>query len=157
MHPNVALIEKLYSCFNALDGDGMAQCYHEDIVFSDPVFPKLQGSEVGAMWKMLCSQAQGFELVFGEIKADDETGRVNWEAKYRFSLTNREVHNKINASFRFKDGKIIQHCDHFNFWKWSGMALGPAGLILGWSPLVKKKVQWQAAKKLEKFMNKDEE
>ena len=130
----------------------MVKCYHEKIEFSDPVFPKLQGSKVGAMWKMLCSHAQGFELVFSEIQADNEVGSVHWEAKYIFSMTNRKVHNKINASFKFKDGKIIKHDDDFNFWKWSFMALGPVGLFLGWSPLVKNKVQKQAARNLDKFI-----
>ncbi len=156
MHPHAELIEKFYSCFKELDGNGMAQCYHAKIQFSDPVFPKLQGAKAGAMWKMLCSQAQGFELVFSDIQADDDVGRVHWEAKYIFSTTKRKVHNKINALFRFQDGKIVQHIDTFNFWKWSFMALGPTGLILGWSPLVKKKVQWQAAKNLEKFIKKSE-
>jgi limonene-1,2-epoxide hydrolase len=156
MHPNKKMIEKFYSCFKELDGDGMAQSYHEKIEFSDPVFPKLQGIKVGAMWKMLCSQAQGFELMFSDTQADDAVGRVHWEAKYIFSMTNRKVHNKINASFRFQDGKIIQHYDNFNFWKWSFMALGPTGLLLGWSPLVKNKVQRQAAKNLENFINKSE-
>jgi limonene-1,2-epoxide hydrolase len=156
MHSNIAIIEKFYSCFKELDGDGMSQCYHEKIEFSDPVFPKLQGAKVGAMWKMLCSQAQGFELMFSDAQADDVVGRVRWEAKYIFSMTDRKVHNKINASFRFQDGKIIQHHDNFNFWKWSFMALGPIGLVLGWSPLVKNKVQRQAAKNLETFIKKSE-
>jgi len=152
MHPNKALIEKFYSCFQVLDGDGMAQCYHEEIEFSDPAFPKLQGSEAGAMWKMLCSQAQGFELTFTDAQADDTTGRAHWEATYIFTMTGRKVHNKINASFRFQNGKIIEHHDSFNFWKWSFMALGPVGLLLGWSPLIKNKVQRQAGKSLERFI-----
>ncbi len=152
MHSNRAIIERFYSCFKVLDGGGMAECYHEDVEFSDPVFPALKGAKVGAMWKMLCSQAQGFELLLNDAQAEDTMGRVHWEAKYIFSMTKRNVHNKINASFRFKDGKIIQHQDSFNFWKWSIMALGPVGLILGWSPLVKNKVQRQAAKNLERFI-----
>ena len=108
MHPNRAMIENFYSCFKLLDGDGMAQCCHKNILFSDPVFPKLQGSKAGAMWKMLCSQAKGFELTFTDTQADDTTGRSHWEARYIFSMTGRKVHNKINASFRFQDGKIIK-------------------------------------------------
>jgi ketosteroid isomerase-like protein len=157
MHPNRAMIERFYSCFRLLDGDGMAQCYHENIEFSDPVFPKLQGSKVGAMWKMLCSQAQGFELRFNDTRADDTRGSAHWEAKCIFSMTDRKVRNKIDASFRFQDGKIIQHHDSFNFWKWSFMALGPVGLLLGWSPVVKNKVQRQAAKNLERFIKNLEE
>ncbi len=156
MHRNRAIIEKFYSSFKELDADGMVQCYHEEIEFSDPVFPKLQGAQVGAMWKMLCSQAKGFDLMFSGIEADDAVGKVHWEAKYIFSMTHREVHNKINASFQFRDGKIIQHHDSFNFWKWSFMALGLTGLLLGWSPLVKNKVQRQAAKNLENFMKKSD-
>jgi hypothetical protein len=152
MHPNRAMIERFYSCFQLLDGDGMAQCYHENIAFSDPVFPNLHGAKVGAMWKMLCSQAQGFELIFSDARADDTLGRVHWEAKYIFSPTDRKVHNKIDASFRFQDGKIIQHHDRFNLWQWSSMALGPVGFILGWSPIVKNKVQRQAAKNLGRFI-----
>jgi len=153
MHSNIETIERFYSCFKALDADGMVQCYHEDIKFSDSVFPRLKGSEVGAMWKMLCSQAQEFELTFKDVQADDTMGNAYWEAKYIFSKTNRKVHNKIHASFRFKDGKIIQHHDNFNFWKWSYMALGTVGLVLGWSSLVRNKVQRQAAIKLKRFIN----
>jgi uncharacterized protein len=152
MHPHREMIERFYSCFKVLDGDGMAQCYHENINFSDPVFPKLHGTKVGDMWRMLCSQAQGFELAFNDAQAGDTIGSVHWEAKYIFSMTARKVHNKINASFQFQDGKIIQHNDSFSFWKWSSMALGPVGLILGWSPLVKSKVQRQAAKNLARFI-----
>ena len=152
MHPNRALIERFYSCFQLLDGEGMAQCYHENIAFSDPVFPKLKGFDAGAMWKMLCSKAQGFELRFNDAQADDKIGRVHWEAKYIFSSTHRKVHNKIDASFQFKDGKIIKHHDRINFWKWSYMALGPVGLLLGWSPLVKNKIQRQAARNLERYI-----
>ena len=154
MHPNKALIERFYSSFQLLDGDGMAQCYHENIEFSDPVFPKLTGSDVGAMWKMLCSKAQGFELMLIDAQADDTIGRAHWEAKYIFSSTHRKVHNKIDASFRFKDRKIIKHHDRFSFWKWSYMALGPVGLMLGWSPVLKNKVRRQAATNLERFINK---
>lgn len=154
MHPNIALIERFYSCFKVLDGDGMAQCYHDQIEFSDPVFPALKGSKAGAMWKMLCSQAQGFELVFSEAQADDTAGTAHWEATYIFSATGRNVHNRIDASFRFQDGKIIQHRDSFSFWRWSSMALGPVGMLLGWSPLVKNKVRRQAAHNLERFIQK---
>ena len=41
-------------------------------------------------------------------------------------------------------GKIVRHIDRFDFWRWSRMALGPAGLLLGWTPLLHKKVQAKA-------------
>ena len=154
MRSNTDLIENFYSCFQNLDSDGMVQCYHKSIAFSDPIFPLLHGSNAGTMWKMLCSQARGFELTFNGVQADESTGSAYWEARYNFSKTGRSVHNKIDATFQFQDGKIIRHFDRFNFWKWSHMALGPIGLLLGWSPLLKKKVQKQAANNLERFIKK---
>lgn len=69
---------------------------------------------------------------------------------------NRAMIEKFYSSFKELDGdgKIIQHHDEFNFWKWSVMALGPIGIGLGWSPLVKNKVQRRAAENLENFIKK---
>lgn len=157
MHSPTTLIERFYTCFEKRDGNGMAQCYHADIVFSDPVFPLLRGPQAGAMWKMLCAQAREFTLTVSGIQADGTAGRAHWEARYLFSATGRRVHNKIDARFQFQDGKIIHHIDRFDFWKWSRMALGPVGLFLGWRPLLKNKVRRQAAKNLERYLHKLEE
>jgi hypothetical protein len=153
MHPNENLIETFYTSFQKLESEAMASCYHPEIRFSDPVFPLLVGAEAGEMWRMLCSQAKNFELTFSDIEANDRTGKAHWEALYDFSATGRRVANKIDAAFEFQDGKIIKHTDTFDFWKWSRMALGPVGLLLGWTPLVRKKVQRQASERLSRFMN----
>ncbi|MGB7922662.1 MAG: nuclear transport factor 2 family protein [Pyrinomonadaceae bacterium] len=151
MNANEELIETFYTSFQKLDAEGMARCCHPAIRFSDPVFPVLSGSEVVDMWRMLCAQAKKFELTFAQVQANDRTGKAHWEAHYDFSATGRRVHNKIDAEFEFQDGKIIKHTDTFNFWKWSWMALGPVGLLLGWTPLLHKKVQKQAGERLAKF------
>ena len=153
MHTNEELIENFYTSFQKLDAEAMVRCYHPDIRFSDPVFPALSGSEVGDMWRMLCSQAKNFELTFTHVQANDQTGRASWGALYDFSATGRRVHNKIAAEFEFKDGKIIKHTDAFDFWKWSSMALGPVGFLLGWTPMLRRKVQKQASEHLAKFAN----
>jgi limonene-1,2-epoxide hydrolase len=153
MHPHRELIEFFYTSFQKLDAGAMVRCYHADIRFSDPVFPVLSQAEVCKMWKMLCSQAKNFELTFADVEADDRTGKAHWEARYDFSATGRRVHNKIEARFEFQDGKIIKHTDAFDFWKWSSMALGPAGTLLGWTPMLRRKVQKQARERLDKFRN----
>lgn len=153
MHPNEKLIETFYTSFQKLDAAAMAACYHPDIRFSDPVFPLLVGDEVSGMWRMLCTQAKNFELTCSDIEASEQTGKAHWEAGYDFSATGRRVLNRIDAAFEFRDGKIIKHTDTFDFWKWSRMALGPAGLLLGWTPLLRKKVQRQARARLDRFMN----
>lgn len=149
---HVSLITEFYTCFQRLDGDGMAACYHPEISFSDPVFPALKATQAGAMWKMLCGQAKEFKLTFHSVSADENKGRAFWEAKYLFSKTGRPVHNKITASFEFQDGKIIRHVDEFNLWKWTQMALGPMGYILGWSPLIQNKVRAMAANNLDNYI-----
>jgi len=151
MDQNRELIEKFYTSFQRLDAEAMIGCYHPDIRFSDPVFPNLSGAEVGKMWRMLCSQAKNFELTFDAIEADELTGKARWEARYDFSATGRRVHNKIDAVFEFQDGKIIKHTDTFDFWKWSSQALGLVGFLLGWMPLLRKKVQKQAGERLAGF------
>lgn len=152
MHPNQEIIEKFYACFQQRDGDGMAACYHDDIQFSDPVFPDLSGPAAGAMWKMLCANAKGFGLSFSDIHADDARGSARWEARYEFSATGRRVRNRVTSAFQFKDGLIFRQQDRFSFWKWSIMALGPAGVFLGWTPFLRNKVRKQARKGLHRFL-----
>ena len=157
MNPNEQLIEVFYVSFQKLDAAGMINCYHSEVEFSDPAFGKLNAAEVAAMWRMLCATAKNFELTFSGVEANDQTGeqtgKAHWEARYDFSATGRRVHNKIDATFIFKDGKIIKHIDTFDFWKWSAQALGPKGTLLGWTPLVRNKVRQQARAKLAAFMS----
>ena len=157
MNLHEELVQTFYICFQKLDSEGMGQCYHRDIRFSDPVFPELRGDEAICMWKMLCSQARNFELSYGNIHCSDSQGRANWEAIYTFSRTGRKVHNIITAEFSFKEGKIIRHRDSFSFWKWSRMALGPTGVILGWSPLLHNAIKKHAAQNLKRFMHKHQD
>jgi ketosteroid isomerase-like protein len=153
-HPHEDLIRRFYEAFARRDGDTMAAAYHGRATFSDPAFPKLEGARIGAMWRMLCGRAKDLTIEFDSIKADDHLGQAHWEPKYTFQATGRRVHNIIDATFRFEDGLIIEHVDHFNFWHWSRQALGPAGLLLGWTPFLKSKVQKQAGAALESFKKK---
>ena len=130
----------------------MQSCYHDDVVFSDPVFQNLKGNEARAMWHMLVSAGKDLKLDFSKVKANNQSGSCHWEAHYSFSRTGRKVHNIIDATFEFKDGKIIRHTDVFDLWRWSGMALGPVGTLLGWSPIIKNKVRGLAQQNLKKFM-----
>lgn len=155
MHPHHQLIEKFYSSFRQLDWRGMNDCYHEDAFFYDPIFENLNAAEVKAMWEMLCRNAKNFSLEFSDVKADEEYGSCNWKASYLFSATGRPVTNHIKAHFQFYEGKIVEHMDHFNFWKWSRQALGISGLFLGWSSLVQNKVRKTAKHNLQKFLQKN--
>ncbi len=145
------LLETFYKSFQARDAEGMKACYHKDVQFSDPVFPDLRGDDAGWMWKMLCVRGKDLVLEFSILEANETGGKVAWDAHYTFQATKRKVHNKIVGTFRIQDGKIIEHRDVFSFWRWTRMALGPMGWLLGWTPLVQNKVRQQAAKGLAEF------
>jgi len=154
MHPNAELIGKFYACFGRRDAAGMADCYHPDVVFSDPVFTLLEGPQASAMWKMLCERGKDLAVSCRDVEADDAAGRAHWDADYTFSKTGRKVHNAIDAAFAFRSGKIIQHTDRFSLWKWAGMALGPTGLLLGWAPPLRAAIRKEAAKSLASYVKK---
>lgn len=148
---NRELIERFYRAFQQRDGAAMAACYRADATFQDPVF-ELNGARIGAMWKMLCSRGADLRVEFADIAADDSSASADWQAWYTFSGTGRHVHNIIRARFRLVDATIAEHVDEFDFWRWSRQALGPLGLLLGWTPLVRGKVRSQAAQALDRFI-----
>jgi ketosteroid isomerase-like protein len=152
MHPNAELIRKFYTSFGNRDPRGMAACYHPDVQFSDEVFTDLDRARATGMWQMLCERGKDLKVEFSDIEADDSTGRAHWEAWYTFSATGRRVHNKIDASFRFQEGKIIRHRDTFDFWAWASQALGPTGRLLGWSGFLKNSVRSRASRTLAAFL-----
>lgn len=146
-HPNDELIQRFYAAFDRNDGDAMAACYAPGVRFHDPVFGDLEGAEAGDMWRMLTSRAEDLSVKLAAHEAGDETGSANWIATYTFR-TGRKVVNDIQASFVFRDGLIAEHVDAFSFWTWSRQALGAPGLLLGWTPLLRRKVGAEARKGL---------
>jgi len=153
---STAIIEKFYQSFQELNPEKMAECYHKDVIFNDPVFRNLNYDEATAMWTMLIQRSNGvLEIDFHTVIGDSSFGQCIWEANYMFSKTNNPVHNVIHATMEFQDGLIIKHTDEFNFWKWSSMALGIPGKLLGWTPFLKGKVQKMANGSLKKFMKEE--
>ena len=151
MHPNVELISGFYRAFAARDHASMASSYADNARFSDPVFPDLDADQVRAMWRMFCLGEGDVDVTFGDVTADDSRGSARWEARYRFPKTGRLVRNQISASFDLRDGLIVRHVDRFDLYKWTRMALGPVGVVLGWTPLLKDQVRKQARAQLERF------
>lgn len=154
---SAALITQFYTCFQQKDFRGMQACYHPESEFSDAMFPFLEGKQVNAMWHMLTIAGSDLQIIFSHVNANEKEGSCQWEAFYTFSLTGRKVHNKIEATFLFKDGKIIQHTDEFSFWRWSRMALGITGALLGWLPAFRSKVQASIKQRLNKFIENNPE
>jgi hypothetical protein len=159
MHPNQITLNNFYEAFSRLDADAMAACYADNAQFEDEAF-SLQGKrEVAGMWCMLCTATQAgnradWQLSWGGVEADDTEGAVNWESHFRFAATRRMVHNRVRARFHFDaEGRIVTHHDKFNFWRWSWLALGIPGAVLGWSPAFRTQVRKQARANLNKFLD----
>lgn len=153
MISNKQIVEQFYTAFQQLDYKSMQSCYSDDIVFSDPVFLLLRGTEAKSMWEMLCKNARDFSLSFSDIELiDHEYATCSWTATYTFSKTGRRVVNTIKAFMRFKDGKIIEHSDGFRLSTWAAQALGWKGVLFGWTGFMKRGIQKNARRNLAYFM-----
>lgn len=153
MNENQQLVTRFYAAFQRRDYKAMQECYHDEAVFYDPVFEDLNAAEVKDMWEMLCKGAKDFSLEYSEIKADEEYGTCKWVAQYTFSQSGRKVVNQIKAHFKFYEGKIVEHTDDFDLWKWSRQALGLPGWVLGWSAFLQNKIRKKAQDSLAKYMS----
>jgi ketosteroid isomerase-like protein len=151
---NDALIQDFYAAFDRHDGDRMAASYAPDAHFSDPVFTDLNGDEPGAMWRMLTARADDLRVELLEHEAGGDRGSARWRAHYTFTQTGRPVVNDVRAKFRFQDGQIADHVDEFGFHRWARQALGPTGLLLGWTPVVRSATRRKARAGLDEFMAK---
>ena len=146
------LITSFYEAFSRRDAEGMVDCYGDDVRFSDPVFPDLRGERAKNMWRMLCQRGKDLEVTFRDVVVVGNTGSAHWEATYSFGPAKRRVHNAIEATFVLAGGKISEHIDRFDLWKWTGMALGLPGTLLGWSPIIQNAVRKKAARGLDDWM-----
>jgi ketosteroid isomerase-like protein len=147
----VELIQRLYTSLDRGDGEAMAACYLPGARFRDPAFGELDGREAGDMWRMLTGRSEDLRVELVEHHAHGQTGYARWIARYTFTATGRPVVNDVRARFRFEDGFIAEHEDSFSFWRWSRQALGPVGLVLGWTPFLRAATRRRARAELERF------
>jgi hypothetical protein len=112
------------------------------------------GKDAGDMWRMLCSSGSNPVISFSDISADNENNQAKWEAQYTFIKTGRKVHNIIVATFKFQDGKIIEHRDVFNLHTWAKQAMGFKGWLVGSTNFFKKQLNTTTRKLLSKYQQK---
>ncbi len=148
------LANSFYAALAAGDGETMANLYRPDTVFEDPAFGVLNGTDAGDMWRMLCAGGTDLTLDYTIKNSTGDVVVTKWIAQYTFGPTKRPVRNDVTATMRFQDGKIVDHRDQFDFWKWSSQALGTPGRLLGWSPFLRAKVQKTTAARLAKFQSR---
>jgi len=155
MEKNVII--DFYEAFVSLDAEAMASCYAEEVEFSDPAFGLLKGDQAGNMWRMLVESQRGksFKVTFSDVLVEGNKASAKWEAHYTFGKSKRPVHNIIIAEFTLKDGKIIAHTDKFDLYRWARQAMGTPGLLFGWTPWFKKKLQARTRGMLKVFEAKN--
>ena len=134
----------------------MAECYHPEAKFKDEAFDLKGSKQIGSMWRMLIERGTDLRIEFSNVQANDSSGRASWEAWYTFSSTGNKVHNIINANFTFKENKIFNHRDSFNFHRWASQSLGITGKLLGWTGFLHQKVRTTAMSGLENYMARKE-
>lgn len=154
MNENELLIQRFYQAFQAKDKKTMLECYHDEAEFRDPVFGIVRGVAVKAMWLMLIEKGSDIRVEFKNIIANETEGKCDWTAIYTYSKTDRIITNRIKASFKFKDGKIFFHRDSFSLWRWSGMALGFPGYILGFTPFIQNQIKTEAQNGLRLYIKR---
>lgn len=152
-----SIAARFYRAFAARDWRTMAAQYADDARFRDPAFGDLDAREARSMWQMLVSRGTDLRVEHEILDETPDSAHVRWTAHYTFSQTGRPVVNVISAAMKFRDGRIAEHVDAFDFWRWSRQALGPAGLLLGWTPFLRRKVRAGARASLKQFMQRLEQ
>lgn len=151
---NEEILEQFYSSFQRGDAQAMSACYHDSVTFTDPAFGSLNGKEVGAMWSMLLSRKESeLNIDYSGVSVNGESGEAYWIASYKYGRKKRPVVNKIHSRFKFRNGKIMEQVDDFDLWAWSRQTVGLIGLLLGWTPFLRNKIQTMARKALTSYMN----
>ena len=145
-----SIATKCYEAFVRKDAAAMAAFYSDDVAFSDPVFTDLKGQDAKDMWRMLCTSGD-LKVQFSVKSQTAGVVKIKWIADYTFSKTKRFISNHIEATLEIKDGKTVRHIDHFDFYVWARQAFGPIGLLIGWTPFFKSKVQKIAMRSLRQF------
>lgn len=151
---NIELAKNFYDAMQRKDYQTMNSLYSFDATFSDPVFRGLDTSLTKAMWAMLMKRAKNWSLSYEVVSSNQHSVTTKWIGRYQFSKTGRDVENHVTATMFIVDGKIKTQIDQFDFWKWSKMALGAPGILLGWTSFLNQKVSNQAVSGLKDFMIK---
>ncbi|HET9651644.1 MAG TPA: nuclear transport factor 2 family protein [Usitatibacter sp.] len=151
MNPQQTLLARLFDRLAARDAEGAALCYHREIFFTNPLFHRVHGDDVRAMWAMVFEALDDFELRVGETGAEPDGGHASWVARYRLGPRGRRVTTVGRSLFAFREGLVCRHYDHFSLWRWSASALGPAGAALGWFGPFRWAVRQSLARRLDRY------
>lgn len=153
MSSNRELIEKFYQSFQNRDFEAMDNCYDDNIVYFDPLYHFLNGSNVKFMWKFRYANTNHFNLDFEQIKTDDEEYfTIEYRIRYVSEETGNVVDQSIKSYIRISSGKISEHSEAFSIHQWSSMVYGGIAKLIGWNRFYQNRLKKNARKKLLNFI-----
>jgi len=154
MHPNGALLNRLFQALDQHDHAAMAACYDSTATFRDIAFELVGSTQIRGMWQMICDS--DIRVTWEVIEADEHKGRVKLVDTYHFGASKdppkegRLVTNAIESRFLFKGGLITRQHDFCDARAWARAALGgPIGFLAGRLRFLR---SWKANQKLEAFL-----
>jgi hypothetical protein len=160
MHPNADTITKFYAAFAQLDPEAMGACYADDVRFDDEVFSLRGKAQTMGMWRMLCeaTRAKGkddWKLEYSGIEADANDrprplGRPLPLQRHR--APGAQPHRR---RLHLQPARPDRHAPRpLQLLGLVAPGARRAGLLLGWTPMLRNKVKQQAAHNLRKFMER---
>lgn len=149
MHSHYDLIRRFYGCLASGDAEGAVACYHPDVLFSDPLFPRLRGEAAADLLRMRLAPGTARDVRLLEVSGEADGVTARWTA--REAIRGRTVITQGRSMFAFREGRISRHYDHFSLWRWAARSLGPAGAALGWFGPLRWALRQRAARSLERF------
>ena len=146
MTPAEETIQRLYESVKRGRPEEAAECYCDDATYRDIAFDLKGKDDIAAMWRLVCSR--GVEVEFEDIRTEGDQVKGHWVFDYDFHGTN-PVHNEMDSTFTFRNGKIFVHHDEASRWRWATQALGyPKGALVTVFPFILRR---QARGELERF------
>jgi ketosteroid isomerase-like protein len=146
MTPAELTVQRLYESVKQGDAAAAAECYCDDAQYRDRAFDLKGKPDIAAMWRLVCSR--GVKVDYSDIRTEGSKVKGHWVFDYKFHGT-RPVHNEMNSTVEFRDGKILVHHDDGNRWEWAKQALGtPKAALVTALPFI---LRIQAKKELEAF------
>jgi len=133
MHPNAALLEKLFAALSEHDPLKMASCYHPKAHFRDIAFDLRGVDDIYDMWRMICREETKIKVKPELLEADDRAGRARLVEDYIFGAPKDDstdenekgvpVINRIESRFTFEDGLIKSQIDDCDPKAWADQAM----------------------------------
>lgn len=150
--PAYRRVHSFFQCLEGGDGAGAAAAYAADVQYWDPLLGSLSGPRALLRWPCFLKKAQGLDLFFCILSADEGVVQARYRLRYTDAGTGRRIDNDVHAEFTIRQDKIIRHRDSFSTWRFAAMQLGIRGRLLGFLPPLLHRLQREARADLEAFL-----